>query len=103
MPILTTEKLIIALKKLSDYMANPDDGFKNLVFSAQNSNAWFTVDEVQRSLNALHKMLNQQDLETWFQDITITDTPKKVGLILAGNIPLVGFHDVLSVLATGNI
>jgi len=103
MPILTTEKLIIALKKLSAYMANPDEGFKNLIFSAQNSNAWFTIDEVQRSINALHKMLNQQDLETWFQDIAITDNPKKVGLILAGNIPLVGFHDVLSVIATGNI
>jgi hypothetical protein len=103
MPILTTEKLIIALKKLSDYIANPDQGFKNLILAAQNSNAWFTIDEVERSLNALHKMLNQQDLETWFRNITINKNPKKVGLILAGNIPLVGFHDVLSVLATGNI
>ncbi len=103
MPILTAEKLIIALKKLSDYMVNPDLEFKNLIWRAQNSNAWFTKDEVERSLNALHKMLNQQDLETWFKDITINKTPKKVGLILAGNIPLVGFHDILSVLSTGNI
>ena len=48
-------------------------------------------------------MLNQQNLETWFKDIRLSDTPKKVGLILAGNIPMVGFHDVISVLATGNI
>lgn len=103
MPILNSEKLIIALKKLSSFMARPDAGFKNLVLSASNSNAWFTAAEVERSLNALHLMLNQEDLETWFKGIRISDTPKKVGLILAGNIPLVGFHDVISVLATGNI
>lgn len=103
MPILNSEKLIIALKKLSSFMANPDTGFKDLILSASNSNAWFTAAEVERSLNALHLMLNQEDLETWFEGVRISDTPKKAGLILAGNIPLVGFHDVISVLATGNI
>ncbi|MFA4871045.1 MAG: acyl-CoA reductase [Pedobacter sp.] len=103
MPILNSEKLIIALKKLSDFMIEPSDAFKNLVLSAANSNAWFTADEVNRALNSLHKMLNQHDLEIWFKDINITETAKKVGLILAGNIPMVGFHDVIAVLATGNI
>lgn len=103
MPILNSEKLIIALKKLSSFIADPDERLKSLVLSASNSNAWFTAAEVERSLNALHVMLNPQDLETWFQEIEVTETPKKVGLILAGNIPLVGFHDVISVLATGNI
>lgn len=103
MPILNSEKLIIALKKLSDFMIEPSEAFKNLISSASNSNAWFTEDEVKRALNSLHKMLNQQDLETWFKSIKITEEPKKVGLILAGNIPMVGFHDVISVVATGNI
>lgn len=103
MPILNSEKLIIALKKLSDFMIEPSDAFKNLVFSAANSNAWFTAEEVNRALNSLHKMLNEHDLEIWFKDINVTETPKKVGLILAGNIPMVGFHDVIAVLATGNI
>jgi hypothetical protein len=103
MPILNSEKLIIALKKLSDFMIEPSDAFKNLVLSAANSNAWFTAEEVNRALNSLHKMLNQHDLEIWFKDINVTEKPKKVGLILAGNIPMVGFHDVIAVLATGNI
>lgn len=103
MPILNSEKLIIAFKKLSEFIANPDPEFKNLILSAPNSNAWFTVEEVEKSLHALHKMLNEQDLETWFKEVKITAVPKKVGLILAGNIPLVGFHDVISVIATGNI
>lgn len=103
MPMLTAEKLIIAFKKLSDFIADPGEGFKNLVYSASNSNSWFTADEVKRAMQALHNMLNQEDLEAWFKGISLSGTPKKVGLILAGNIPMVGFHDVLCVLATGNI
>lgn len=103
MPILNSEKLIIALKKLSGFMIDPDQEFKNLILSASNSNAWFTAEEVEKALKALHKMLTPDDLETWFKNIQVSNTPKKVGLILAGNIPLVGFHDVISVLATGNI
>lgn len=103
MPILNAEKLIIAFKKLGDFMANPDEAFKNLVFSAKNTNAWFTVEEVEKALNSLSSMLNEVDLAKWFQEIKVSEAPKKVGLILAGNIPMVGFHDVLSVIATGNI
>ncbi|AOM78340.1 acyl-CoA reductase [Pedobacter steynii] len=103
MPMLTAEKLIIAFKKLSHFVANPDPEFKNLILSASNSNAWFSPEEVEKALKALHDMLNESDIETWFKGIKISETPKKVGLILAGNIPMVGFHDVISVLATGNI
>lgn len=103
MAILTAEKLKIAFKKLGQFTANPDPDFKNLILSAPNSNAWFTVEEVEKALKALNHMLNDQDIETWFKAIKVSETPKKVGLILAGNIPMVGFHDVISVLATGNI
>ncbi|TKC08775.1 acyl-CoA reductase [Pedobacter frigoris] len=103
MPILNTEKLIIAFKKLGDFMANPDEAFKNLIFSAKNSNAWFTVEEVEKALYSFSSMLSEQDLAKWFEETKVSDAPKKVGLILAGNIPMVGFHDVLSVIATGNI
>ena len=103
MPFLTAEKLIIAFNKLSAFLASPSDQFRSLIASAPNHNAWFTTAEVERSIRALHEMLNPTDLTTWFNTISIIQNPKKVGLILAGNIPLVGFHDVLCVLATGNI
>lgn len=103
MPMLTAEKLIIAFKKLSEFLAKPSEEFQNLVYSAQNNNAWFTPDEVRKAVRALKTMLNTNDLEAWFKNIVITNEPKRIGLILAGNIPMVGFHDVLSVLATGNI
>ena len=103
MPFLTTEKLIIAFSKLSAFMASPSPEFSYLMESASNSNAWFTLEEVKRSVNSLQAMLNMTDLKTWLETIKISENPKKIGLILAGNIPLVGFHDVISVLATGNI
>jgi len=100
---LTKEKIIISLEKLSHFMVNPTDDFIHITHAARNSNGWFTIEEVEKSLASLAKMLNKQDLEQWFKNIKLNENPKKVGLILAGNIPLVGFHDVLTVLATGNI
>ncbi len=98
-----SKMLINALKKLGDLMCNPDNDLLAIAETAQHHNAWFTPDEVKKSLSSLGKMLNEADLEQWFSTINVTAEPKKIGLILAGNIPLVGFHDVLSVLATGNI
>lgn len=103
MSFLTAEKIIIALKKLNEFLSTPDEKFKNLMASAANHNAWFSISEVERSIASLSFMLQDKDLEKWFKDIKVSAHPKKIGLILAGNIPMVGFHDVLSVLATGNI
>jgi hypothetical protein len=103
MSSLTKEGLIVALQKLSKFMASPSQQFNNTIESAQHSNAWFTSEEVRKALDSLSSMLSHKDLVHWFETIQFTASPKKVGLILAGNIPLVGFHDVLCVLATGNI
>jgi len=102
MPILTAEKLIIAFHKLSDFIGHPSDEFNALIESAPNHNAWFKTEEVHKALSSIQEMLDLEALEHWFEEIKVTSAPKRVGLILAGNIPAVGFHDVLSVLATGN-
>jgi hypothetical protein len=103
MPFLSVEKLIIAFTKLGAFMAAPDAAFKAVMEGSSNHNAWFTPEEVQKAVNSLGNMLNNNDLSKWFEGIEISENPKKIGLVLAGNIALVGFHDVLSVLATGNI
>ncbi len=103
MSLLTAEKVIIAFNKLGNFLQQPDANLKNLVLNAPNYNAWFTSEEVERSLTSFQHMLQEDDLKKWFEDIQISQEPKKVGLILAGNIPMVGFHDILCVLATGNI
>ncbi len=103
MSSLTAEKIIIAFNQLRKFIKQPDNAFGDLISFAPNKNGWFTTEEVQRALLSLYHMLQENDIKAWFKDIIITENPKKVGLILAGNIPMVGFHDVLCVLATGNI
>jgi len=103
MSSLTKERLIVGLEKLSNFMANPDSAFDQIIDVTNHTNAWFTAEEIRKALRSLSNMLNINDLNKWLANIELTESPKKVGLILAGNIPLVGFHDVLCVLATGNV
>lgn len=103
MSVLTQEKAIIAFKALGKKLANPTAALGDSIYQVQNSNAWFTLENIERSILSFSKMLNDTDVDQWFKTASFTSSSKKVGLILAGNIPLVGFHDVLCVLATGNI
>jgi len=103
MSALTQEKAISAFNQLGTLLTNPTDILGNAFYSAENTNAWFTAENIKKSILSFAEMLNEADLTVWFKSIRFSNSPKKVGLILAGNIPLVGLHDVLSVLATGNI
>lgn len=103
MSSLDKVQILSAFKSLGKFMAQPNEAFEATMYSAGNANAWFTVEEVQKAVKSLAAMLNDHDLDLWFDGIEINPNPKNVGLILAGNIPLVGFHDVMCVLATGNV
>ena len=83
-------------------MANPDNELNEIIDDELHYNAWFTPANVKKAVTSIGHMLNSADLETWLSKYTFNNSNKKVGLILAGNIPLVGFHDVLCVLASGN-
>lgn len=103
MSSLQKERLIFAFKQLGELMANPDAQLRSIMAMATNNNAWFTEEEVNKALKGLASMLTEKDLIKWFNGVEIAKNPKKIGLILAGNIPMVGLHDVICVLATGNI
>jgi hypothetical protein len=103
MSALTQEKVIIAFNKLGLLLTNPTDILGNAFYSAESTNAWFTAENIKKSILSFAEMLNEVDLTIWFKSVKFSTSPKKVGLILAGNIPMVGLQDVLSVLATGNI
>lgn len=71
--------------------------------SAQHYNGWFTPEQMRYALQSWAQALTENNLTTWLQPYDFSTTqPKTVGLVLAGNIPLVGFHDVLSVLVSGH-
>lgn len=66
-------------------------------------NAWFTKDNLFRSLEAWGECLTDNALDAWLSQYTFkADASKTVAIVMAGNIPLVGFHDFLCVLLSGH-
>jgi hypothetical protein len=77
--------------------------FISLVELSQSHNGWFTPEQVYFSVQSWAKALTETNLNQWLSPYDFSKTtPKKIGLVLAGNIPLVGFHDFLSVLISGH-
>jgi hypothetical protein len=70
---------------------------------AEQSNSWFTVDNLHYCIHQWSLLLTEDALEKWLKAYKFTDKqPKNVAVIAAGNVPLVGLHDILCVLLTGN-
>jgi hypothetical protein len=79
------------------------DAFEKLIQLSQSHNGWYTPEQVYFSIQSWANALTDENLTAWLSRYELTEkTPKTVALILAGNIPLVGFHDFLSVIVTGN-
>ncbi|MBL4668749.1 MAG: acyl-CoA reductase [Flavobacteriales bacterium] len=79
------------------------DEFEYLILRQKAYNGWFDKKEVMTSVTGIGTSLSEKNLKEWLSNYLINDnSDKSVGVIMAGNIPLVGFHDFLSVLITGN-
>ena len=98
------DELVNIFSELGIQLQNPDDQLQMLIQQEQFHNAWFTPASVERAVLSIGQMLNADAIKQWLDnyDLSKTTEEKKVGLILAGNIPLVGFHDALCVLAAGH-
>ena len=83
-----------------------DSGELDPVFyKAEAENGWFTVANSRRALEAIIlQFLNEDKLNDWLSKYEIPEpaNEKTVALIMAGNLPLVGFHDLLCVLMSGH-
>lgn len=74
-----------------------------LIERSRSHNGWYTEEQVYFALQSWAEALTPENLDKWLENYNLEGIEaKKVGLILAGNIPLVGFHDFLSVLITGH-
>ncbi len=79
------------------------DRFVDLIHLSQSHNGWFTPEQVYFSVQSWAKALSEDNLDKWLSVYDFSNVkPKTIGLILAGNIPLVGFHDFLCVLISGH-
>ncbi len=92
-------------KSIQQYLTQPDSipAFKGLLTDAFSFNGWFDEVNVLRSFSGIIELLEEKGL----RQITGTmpennASPKSVALIMAGNIPMVGFHDMLMVLLSGH-
>ncbi|MDQ0476462.1 acyl-CoA reductase [Chryseobacterium sp. MDT2-18] len=111
---MNIEKQISGLCKLSTYIKeflhkNPadfneeDERFSAVLRRSQIENSWFTIENQKFALKQWADLLTETQLKKWLAGYQVAKTPKKVGLILAGNIPLVGFHDVISVILSQHV
>ncbi len=101
---MTSKQRIEAFSTLGQYIKNNDEHLQDVLRKAQTLNPWFTIENISSGIQALAKNLDKNLLESWLSSYSVNFDGfrnKTVGLILAGNIPLVGFHDILCSLITG--
>ncbi|REE25762.1 acyl-CoA reductase LuxC [Winogradskyella pacifica] len=79
------------------------DGFKHQLKLAEEHNGWFTKENIVFTLKNWSNALTRNNINQWTRKYNFnTSKPQTVAIIMAGNIPLVGFHDFLSVLISGH-
>lgn len=81
--------------------------FSLLLSRIHVQNGWFTEENIQKSVSGICLWLEENSMIDWISNYPEllnpkSNSPKKIGVILAGNIPLVGFHDMMCVLISGN-
>ena len=104
--VLTLHERLDLLAELGHYLRSGGDAeLDDAVRKSYLENRWFTEENTRNALNAIAEtMLDREKLEAWARQYPISNIPhpdKTVGLIMAGNIPLVGFHDWLCVFVAG--
>lgn len=100
---MNTTTRVNAFIELGKQLNNPE----NLKFWAQEAykfHNWFIEENVLKAFDGIILLLKEENLRKWLSAYQLEEvTPKKVGIVMAGNIPMVGFHDFLSVLICGHI
>ncbi len=101
---MTIDERIQALGKLGNYLNAIDKvTLESLIDWAKMHNAWFTNDNIRAAIQGLGSYLEEERLRRWTGAYTLINVSSKtVAIVMAGNIPFVGFHDLLSVLISGH-
>ena len=111
---MSRENQISGLHKLSLYIKNflalntddlheNHDDFIAVLRKSEIENPWFTIENQKFALKQWADLLTEHNLNQWLSQDKTPLLSKRVGLILAGNIPMVGFHDVISVVLSNHI
>jgi hypothetical protein len=106
---MTLQARIKAFVQLGAFLK--DDNSKEEIelwaYKARNENNWFTIENTKKALETVaNYYLDATLLEQWSSLYEIPDKPdiiKSIGVIMAGNIPAVGFHDLLTIVLSGHV
>jgi hypothetical protein len=100
------EQRIDLLKSLGEYMLSDAPEWEAAKQKARAVNGWFIPEFIDTAVRGIvTQFLQQEKLEAWAGRYDVPDVraePRRVGVVMAGNIPLVGFHDFLSVFISGH-
>jgi hypothetical protein len=116
MPVSTQLSKFDKLSQISGHLAQESSSedvrlndenvqqFWSIANRATIENPWFTKENIKLSLQGLSSMLEPQKIEKWLQNYPDKGavTSHRVGMVLAGNIPMVGFHDIFTTLVAGH-
>lgn len=98
------QRKIELLVRLGEYMQSGDEAWQNAKVWAKNRNAWFDDENIEQAITGITGRFLQEDaLQKWAQQYPAPAARKIVGIVMAGNIPLVGFHDFLCGFISGHI
>jgi hypothetical protein len=101
--MISLEKRLELLDRLGKYMASEKEAWIEIKEKAEYSNPWFTGEHIDIAIdNIVFAYLDRKKLEKWIVNYSLTDSAKKLGIVMAGNIPLVGFHDFLCGFISGH-
>jgi Acyl-CoA reductase (LuxC) len=100
------EQRIHNLLQIKDYIKANSNDWQEAKLEAERMNGWFTQSFVEIACNQISEiMLNETSLRSFATDLVTAEKSSKqysIGITMAGNIPLVGFHDFLCVYLSGH-
>jgi len=101
--MLTTEKRIELLERLGEYLVSDDEILENIKYRAVNLNPWFTRENIDLAISNIRTaFLDRKLLQDWLAAYPAAYSVRTVGIVMAGNIPLVGFHDFICGFLSGH-
>lgn len=101
--MLSTDKRIELLHNLGQYMLSDGEEWQEVQMRAASANQWFTQGQISMAVkNIATQYLDKEKLEKWVSAYPTPIGSRKLGIVMAGNIPLVGFHDFLCGFITGH-
>ncbi|UZR96248.1 acyl-CoA reductase [Chondrinema litorale] len=91
-------------KEIDELLKKQDENeFQEICFRAYNQNTWFTKESVEFAFRGISNYLKESEIKNWARGYKFSEeAPKVIGTVMAGNIPMVGFHDLMAILISGN-